>query len=153
MDVQVVEMQDLRVGVVRSDMSHIQEAQGKLWTAVGEADLMDRPGVVAAAFMPVQIVQEGPRPDMQYAAAVILPEGVAIPDELVEDRVAGGRFARATHIGSYDGLGEAWGKLVGEWLPASGHEVGEGVCFEIYRNSPADVPGDELRTELYVPVR
>ena len=41
---------------------------------------------------------------------------------------------------------------MGGWLPESGHRIGSGVTFEIYRNTPADTPKEELRTELYVPL-
>jgi len=34
----------------------------------------------------------------------------------------------------------------------SGHRLGDGVTYEIYRNTPADVPKSELRTELYIPL-
>jgi DNA gyrase inhibitor GyrI len=41
---------------------------------------------------------------------------------------------------------------MGQWLPASGHHVGSGSSYELYRNTPADVPPHELRTELYLPI-
>ena len=35
---------------------------------------------------------------------------------------------------------------------ASGNRIGDGVSYEIYQNTPAQVPKQELRTELYVPL-
>jgi AraC family transcriptional regulator len=49
-------------------------------------------------------------------------------------------------------LGDTWARFMGEWLPASGHRVGTGPSFEVYRNTPAQVPKDQLVTELYVPI-
>lgn len=41
---------------------------------------------------------------------------------------------------------------MGEWLPNSGHRMGDGVSYEIYLNDPTQVPKEELRTELYIPI-
>lgn len=66
----------------------------------------------------------------------------------------GGRYAVYTHIGHYSGLGTAWGRLMGEWLPASGHAIDDTrPCFEIYLNDCTKVPAEELCTELYEPIR
>jgi DNA gyrase inhibitor GyrI len=40
---------------------------------------------------------------------------------------------------------------MGEWLPNSRHRCGT-VSYELYRNTPADVPKDKLETELYIPL-
>jgi AraC family transcriptional regulator len=41
---------------------------------------------------------------------------------------------------------------MGEWLPRSGNRFGEGVSYEVYRNTPGEVPKEELRTEIYIPL-
>jgi AraC family transcriptional regulator len=41
---------------------------------------------------------------------------------------------------------------MGGWLPRSGQRMRDGVSYEIYRNTPADVPKEELVTELYLPL-
>jgi AraC family transcriptional regulator len=64
--------------------------------------------------------------------------------------IPGGRYAVATYIGSYAGLGGAWGQLMGEWLPASGAKLDfSKPCFEVYLNDCSTVAESELRTELY----
>ncbi len=151
MEIEITEMPELRIGAVRSDMAHIAEAQGRLWGIVGPSGLAATPGVIGVSVMPSTVTQ-GPTDDMRYDAAVIVPDTLELPDGLIEDRVPAGRYARATYVGPYEGLGGAWGELTGEWLPASGHRIADGVCYEIYRNSPAEVPETELRTELYIPL-
>jgi AraC family transcriptional regulator len=152
MDVEIVEAPSRRAGVVRSDMAHIAEAQGRLWSIVGEAGLMEHAGVVAAAIFSVEVVASGPQEHTRYDASVLVPDDLLLPEGLAEEHVPAGRYARTTHAGSYEGLPGAWGRLTGEWLPSSGHRLGEGVCYEVYRNSPAVVAEDELRTDLYVPL-
>ena len=75
-----------------------------------------------------------------------------MPEGLVEQRIAAGRYACAVHVGPYEQLGDAWARFMGEWLPASGHRIGAGASFEIYRNDPTKVPKQELRTDLYISI-
>ena len=72
------------------------------------------------------------------------------PREL--QHIAGGRYAHTVHVGPYEQLGDVWARLLGEWVPASGHRIGDGVSYEIYLNTPGEVPKEQLRTELYVPL-
>jgi len=74
------------------------------------------------------------------------------PAGLTEIRLPAGRYAMTVHVGPYELVGDTWARLMGEWLPASGERVGESSSYEIYRNTPADVPKSELVTELYVPL-
>ena len=69
---------------------------------------------------------------------------------LDEQRIAGGRYARAVHVGPYEELGDAWARFMGEWLPASGHRLGPGASYEIYRNDPTKVAKEDLRTDMYI---
>ena len=81
-----------------------------------------------------------------------IAEGDPLPSGLTERRVAGGRYARTTHVGPYERLADAWSRFMGEWLPASGYRIGAGGTYEIYRNDPTTTPKDQLRTDLYIAV-
>ena len=91
--------------------------------------------------------------DLKSDAGIIVAESVDLPPTLIEQRLAGGRYAVAAHEGSYAGLGEAWSRLYREELPANGLQWLDAPCFEIYRNDCTKVPEAELRTDLYVPIR
>ena len=67
--------------------------------------------------------------------------------------VPGGEYAVATLKGSYEQLPQAYGWLVGQWLPSSGREADDRPCFEVYRNSPADTAPEELLTEIHLPLK
>jgi AraC family transcriptional regulator len=85
-------------------------------------------------------------------AAVSVPKQAEMPKGLTEVRLPAGRYACATHIGPYTGLGDAWARFMGEWLPASGNRAGQGLGYEIYRNNPTNTAPGALRTELYLPL-
>ena len=63
------------------------------------------------------------------------------------------RYARTVHEGSYELLGDAWARFTGQWLPSSGERLGDGLSYEIYLNTPMEVAEQQLRTELYLPLR
>lgn len=74
-----------------------------------------------------------------------LREGaIAIPSQL-----PGGSMAALTHIGGYDGLGEAWAVLMKTAVDAGHHP--DLPFFEVYVSEPS--PGmdpADLRTDLYL---
>lgn len=78
--------------------------------------------------------------------AAIAPDGDVVPAVL-----PGGEMVRATHVGSYDGLGSSWGDLFG-WVSDHGRQVGESM-WEVYVTEPTpDVDPDTMRTELFWPL-
>jgi AraC family transcriptional regulator len=93
-----------------------------------------------------------PAAELRSEAGLSVAEGVPIPSGLIEILLPAGRYAHVTHAGSYETLGDTWARFMGQWLPDSGHRMGSSPSFEIYRNTPGDVPAEELRTELYIPV-
>lgn len=93
-----------------------------------------------------------PEAELQSDAGIVVSEGQARPDGLDEILLPAGRFAKATHMGSYAGLPAAWARLMGDWLPKSGLRVGDGLPFELYRSDPRFAKEADLVTELYVPV-
>ena len=93
-----------------------------------------------------------PPAELRSDAGIVVPKAVPIPQDLKEVHIPAGRYACTTHHGTYTLLGDTWARLMGEWLPRSGHRVADGVSFEIYRNTPGNAAEPDLRTELYVPL-
>jgi AraC family transcriptional regulator len=91
-----------------------------------------------------------PKDELRADAGVIVDEGVPLPAGLVEQRVPAGRFARGEHAGSYAGLPAAWNDLKRELAAQTGTPHPRGYTFELYRNTPMEVPEDQLRTLLYM---
>jgi AraC family transcriptional regulator len=93
-----------------------------------------------------------PPSELQSDAAIVVPPQAKLPQGLGERELPAGRYACTTHVGPYEQLGDVWARLMGEWLPRSGQRMRDGVSYEIYRNTPADVPKENLVTELYIPL-
>lgn len=62
-----------------------------------------------------------------------------------------GRVATLSHHGSFDSLGESWGRL-GSWIAEQGERPSD-VMWEVYVTEPSpDMDPADLRTELYWPL-
>ncbi len=153
MNVTIKEMPELRLGTVRhiGPYQHISEAFQRLGAIAGPAGLISGP---AAAMIGVyhDDPETTPPEELRSDAALAVSPEAQLPEGLVELRLPAGRYASMTHVGPYTQLGDAWARFMGEWLPNSGHRVGVGMSYEIYRNTPLEVPPAELRTEIYLPL-
>jgi AraC family transcriptional regulator len=152
MDVEIKDMPELRVATVRhvGPYNQIPKAFERLGAVAGPAGLLQHSNAMIAIYH--DDPESTPQDQLRSDAALVIPDGVALPEGLVEQHIAAGRYAKTVHLGPYEQLGDAWARFLGEWVPASGNRIGDGVSFEIYKNTPAEVPKQELRTELYVPL-
>lgn len=85
---------------------------------------------------------------VQACVALELPAPKLPESDVIE--LSGGTFAWLTHRGSYEELGLAHHALHA-WAQEHGHAQA-GDVREIYLNDPADVPPEELVTEVLLPV-
>ncbi len=85
-------------------------------------------------------------------ACLTVPRDFQPPEGVSVQTIEGGEFAVARHVGSYNGLHSCYYHLYGEWLPQSGREPKSCPSLEIYRNSPEQVPEEELITDICIPL-
>ena len=57
------------------------------------------------------------------------------------------------HLGSYEGLEASAQRLVGGWLPASGHEAADRPLYYLFHNDPEVTPEAELVTDVQLALR
>jgi AraC family transcriptional regulator len=153
MNVEIKDLPVLRVATVRhvGPYEQIPQAFERLGAIAGAAGLFGRPGVAMMGLYhddPDTTAADKLRSD----AALVVPEGLAIPEGLVEARLPAGRYACTLFVGPYEQLGEAWARLKHQWLPSSGRRGRPGVSYERYLNTPGEVPDEQLKTELCMPV-
>jgi AraC family transcriptional regulator len=152
MNVELKTMNEQRLATVRhiGPYNRISEAFARLGAVAGPAGLVGPETLMLGLYH--DDAETTPLAELRSDAALSVPEYKPIPQELVEQRLPGGLYACVTHVGSYEKLPDAWGRFLGEWLPASGHRMKDGTSFEIYRNTPESAPTDALVTELYAPL-
>ena len=152
MNVTIVERPTLRVAACRhiGAYNRISEAFARLHAIVAPAGLLREGAEMLGVFH--DDPETTPEAQLRSDAGLTLSPDARVPEGLDEVTIPGGQYAVTTHIGPYETLGDAWARLMGEWLPRSGFRLGDGVSHEIYRNTPMDTPPGKLRTELLIPV-
>lgn len=89
----------------------------------------------------------------RYDACMTVDRDVTPEGDVGKKTIAGGRYAVFVHEGPYEGFEETYGRIFGAWLPESGEQLREEPCFELYLNSPDQTPPEDLRTEIWLPLR
>jgi len=153
MDVTIETLPARRLATVRhlGPYPQIAEAFHRLGTIAAEDGLYARvdPPMLALYH---DDPETAPPADLRSDAALVVRDGVELPPGLSEVTLSAGRYAKASHRGAYSGLGNAWARLMGEWLPRSGFRVGAGPSYEVYVTDPRITATEDLVTDLYVPL-
>lgn len=96
--------------------------------------------------------EQTPVDDLNSFAAIEWT-GDAIPDGMQELQLTGGKAAILTYKGPYIGIDSAYQTLFGDWLPKSGEEPADALCYEISLNAPHDTAPEDLLTEICLPLK
>jgi AraC family transcriptional regulator len=129
----------------------IDHAMGRLFTELAAREILPaRPAMIGVFFDDPDL-----RPEDELRSRACLPiEGsVAIDPPMVETVLCGGPYAKLSYTGPYADMRGAYRWLLGVWLPGSGHEPGDAPIFEAYLNDPREVPQNELRTDIHLPLK
>jgi AraC family transcriptional regulator len=152
MIVSIEQISDLRLATVHHTGPYdtISKAFARLGQLAGPAGIIRGDSKMIAVYH--DDPESTPAAELRSDAAVSVPADAALPAGLDEGRIPGGTYAKTVHIGPYTGLGDAWSRFMGVWLPKSGRTLGGGAMFEVYKNTPENAKPEELVTELYVSV-
>lgn len=154
MQVDIEQLPALRLATVPhiGPYNQIGAAFERLGAIAGGAGLFAHPGaMMVAAYQ--HDPDATPVDELRSDAGISIPDTVAVPAGLEELRIAAGRYAKYTHIGRFDVLGDVWSRFMGEAIPASGLRVADGPALEIYRSDMRTTPPDQLQTDLLVPLQ
>jgi len=91
--------------------------------------------------------------ELRSDACMTVPEGTQVDGDVSTMKVPGGTFAVA-HV-EIDGseFGEAWDKLVGEWMPENDCEPDETrLCYELYLNDHERHPERKFIVDICEPI-
>jgi AraC family transcriptional regulator len=94
-----------------------------------------------------------PRGALRSDACLTVPEGWSPTSRLELREICGGRYAVALHVGPYADLAHAYKWLYGTWLVQSGEELADRPIVEEYLNDARTVPPNDLRTDIWLPLR
>jgi len=152
MTVTINDMPELRVASVRhvGPYNQISQAFARLGEIAGRAGLFREGAAMIGLYH--DDPETTPPGELRSDAGITVTGDLQVPGELQIQTLPAGRYARTVHRGGYEHLGDTWAQLLGEWLPAHGHRLRDTPSYELYRNTPMDVPEDRLVTEIYIPL-
>ena len=95
-----------------------------------------------------------PDDKLRVSACITVPADTEVEGEIGAMDVPGGKFAVA-HVEITDPVqyGEAWDSLMGGWMPDSGYQPDDRLCYELYLNDQKSDPEGKQIVELCVPVK
>jgi len=152
MEIRVEERKELRVACVRhiGPYNQIGEAFERLSAWAGPLNLLGPDTVYAATYLDNPDVT--PVNELRSDACISIPDDVTPTGDVTLGKLDAGWYAVGRHLGSYSGLGQAWGQLCGKEMPARGYKYREATCFEIYLSDCSTTPENELVTDIYEPI-
>lgn len=91
---------------------------------------------------------------LRVSVGITVPAGTRGDEKVSVMRLEGGRYAVAhCRIAESSDFWPAWRALYGEWLPQSGFQPDDRLCFEQYLNDPKEDPDGIMIVDMCVPVK
>lgn len=90
---------------------------------------------------------------LRYDACVVVSKEVTPEGEVGVKTIEGGRYAVFMHKGPYTEFQKTYDYIYGTWLPDSGEQLRDEPCFEKYLNSLDKTKPENLKTEIYIPLK
>ncbi len=94
-----------------------------------------------------------PEVKLQSDACITVPSDTRPEADIGVMDVPGGLFAVAHAEIDQTQYGEAWDRLLGEWMPQSGYTPDDRMCYELYLNNPEEHPRKKQILDICEPVR
>lgn len=90
---------------------------------------------------------------LRLSAGMAVPPDTEVSGEIGKMTIPAGDYVEAHFILGPEDFGEAWAWVCGTWMPTSGYQPGDGMCFEQYAfNAEAQKDG-KCDVRICIPVR
>ena len=151
---QVKEMPEMNVVYIRhrGPYNQVGEAIHKIMKWCSARDLIHFPETrILTVYHDDPNITE--KEKLRSDACVTVPQGTRVEGEVGTYVIPGGKFAVASVEIAADEFGEAWDKLVGEWIPEQGYQSDDRLCYEISLNDPKQHPEGKFMVDICEPVK
>lgn len=90
---------------------------------------------------------------LEFTSGYVIPDSTAtLPDGLSEWSIPTTKAFCVEHVGSYQHLGNAW-SVANQHVRCGKLKQSKAGAFEIYVNNPATSAVEDLRIEIYLPLK
>lgn len=94
-----------------------------------------------------------PPDKLRSSACISVAAGTPTDGDIGSMKVPGGLFAVGHFEIDQTQFGEAWNALMGEWLPSSGYQADDRMCYELYLNDHEKHPQRKFIVDICQPVK
>jgi len=155
--VEVKDMPDLHVAYVRhtgpyqGEEALFQRLFEKLMMWAGPRELLQPETQMLCAYHDDPDVTSADK--LRTSVCITIPEGTPVDGEIGEMLIPGGRFAVARFELLPHEYQLAWDTLFGSWLPQSGYQPDDRLCYELYQPPPEQHPEGKHVVDICIPVK
>ncbi|HMA96121.1 MAG TPA: AraC family transcriptional regulator [Polyangiaceae bacterium] len=90
---------------------------------------------------------------LRISCSVTVPPGTKSEGEVGIMELPAGKYAKARYEIDPTQYAGAWQWFMSEWMPSSGYQPDDGLCYELYLNDPKQHPQGKHIFEITMPVR
>jgi AraC family transcriptional regulator len=90
---------------------------------------------------------------LRTSACITIPAEMAVDGDIGKMTLDGGDYAVGHFEINEDQYGEAWNHVMGGWLPQSGYQPDDRLCFELNLNDPNKHPEGKHLVDICIPVK
>ena len=90
---------------------------------------------------------------LRTSACITVPEDAQVDGAVGKMTIPGGQFAVARFEIAQDEFENAWNMLMGGWMPESGYQPDDRLCYELNHNDPKEHPEHKHIVDICVPVK
>ncbi len=157
-EVEVKEMPELNVAYVRhigpykGDVDLFEGLFEKLMKWAGPRGLLQFPETQC-----LSVYHDNPEitdeDKLRTSVCITVPKDTKVEGEIGRMTIPGGKFAVANFEINSNEFEDAWNTLMGGWLPESGYQPDDRLCYEICHNNPKEHPENKHIVDICVPVK
>ena len=143
------------IGPYAGDTDLFKNLFGRLyqWAAPRGLACMDHPETAAQ----IVIYHDDPavtEPEkLRLSVGITISPDTEISGEIGKMTIPGGDYVQAHFVLGPQDFGEAWGWVCGGWMPSSGYQPGDGLCFEQYAYDEEAQKEGKFDVTICVPVK
>ncbi len=140
------------IGMFKGEPELFRKLLGKLFRWAGSRGLIKYPYTkILAVYHDIPEITD--ETNFRTSICLTVPKDIEVDGEIGKMTIPGGRYA----VGHFELFAnqyrDTWDSLWGIWLPESGYQPDNRLCFEVYLNNPDEHPEKKSIIDIYIPVK
>ena len=139
------------IGPYKGDERLFKSLFGKLFKWAGPRGLIHSGALVLCVYHDDPAVTDEQK--LRVSVCITVPADTKVEGGIGKMVLPAGKYAMGRFELSSEEYGGAWDFMCGQWLPESGYQPDDKLCFEICRNDPEEHPQKKHIVDICIPVK